>query len=39
MQWAVQSGILHGMGDNTLNPAGNATRTQVAQIFVRLMAE
>lgn len=33
MIWAVSSGIISGMGDNTLNPNGTATRAQIAQIF------
>ena len=33
MIWAVSNGIISGMGDNTLNPNGTATRAQIAQIF------
>ena len=34
MEWAVASGIIVGMDNHTLQPGGNATRAQVAQIFV-----
>lgn len=33
MNWAVGSGIMSGMGDNTLNPQGTATRAQLAQML------
>lgn len=33
MEWAVASGIIVGMDNHTLQPGGNATRAQVAQIF------
>lgn len=33
MQWAVGNGIVNGMGDNTLNPTGTATRAQAAQML------
>lgn len=35
MGWAVESGILSGMGDGKLNPQGKATRAQVAAILER----
>ena len=35
MVWAVKSGLIAGMGDNTINPKGNATRAQVATILMR----
>ena len=35
MVWAVKSGLIEGMGDNTINPKGNATRAQVATILMR----
>ncbi|MGM9639996.1 MAG: S-layer homology domain-containing protein, partial [Faecousia sp.] len=35
MVWAVKSGLITGMGDNTINPKGNATRAQVATILMR----
>lgn len=35
MQWAVGNGLVNGMGDNTLQPNGTATRAQLAAIFVR----
>ena len=37
MRWAVEQGILSGMGDGTLNPQGNATRAQVAAMLMRFM--
>ena len=37
MVWAVQQGLITGMGDGTLNPQGTATRTQVAAIFQRFI--
>ena len=37
MVWAVQQGLIAGMGDGTLNPQGTATRTQVAAIFQRFI--
>lgn len=36
MKWAVVNGIISGMGDEPLNSGGNATRSQVAVIRVRL---
>ena len=35
MTWAVQQGIITGMTQTTLAPAGNATRAQVATIMQR----
>ncbi len=37
MVWAVQEGLIAGMGENTLNPQGTATRTQVAAILQRFI--
>ena len=34
MQWAVENGIINGMGDGTLNPQGEATRAQLAKILM-----
>ena len=34
MRWAVGTGLITGMGDGTLAPAGRASRAQVAQIYV-----
>lgn len=34
LQWAVNRGIISGMGDNQLDPRGYATRAQVAKIFM-----
>jgi len=36
MSWAVGKGIINGMGDNTLSPAGTATRAQLASILMRM---
>ena len=35
MAWAIESGIIAGMGNNTLAPQGFASRAQVATIFMR----
>lgn len=35
MNWAVSSGLISGVGDNTLAPKGSATRAQVAVILMR----
>ena len=37
MAWAVAEGIVEGM-DGNLNPAGNATRAQIATILMRFLA-
>ena len=37
MVWAVQQGLITGMDENTLNPQGTATRTQVAAILQRFI--
>ena len=37
MLWAVQQGLISGNSDGTLNPAGNATRAEVATILMRLL--
>lgn len=34
MIWAVEVGVINGMGDNTLNSTGKATREQVAQVLM-----
>ena len=39
MVWAVESGLITGMGDGTLNPQGSATRAQVAAILMRYIAK
>ena len=31
--WAVQNGIISGMGDGTFNPQGYATRAQLAKVL------
>lgn len=38
MTWAVENGLIGGMGDGTLNPQGPATRAQVATILARFVA-
>lgn len=35
MNWAVGSGLISGVGNNTLAPKGSATRAQVAVILMR----
>ena len=35
MAWAVEQGIIKGMGDNTLEPKGNSTRGQLATVIMR----
>lgn len=35
MQWALESGIISGESDTTLNPKGNATRAQMAAMIMR----
>jgi len=37
MSWAVGTGIITGMTETTLNPAGTATRAQVATILMRFI--
>lgn len=37
MSWAVQEGLLSGVGDRTLAPGGFATRAQVAVILQRFL--
>lgn len=34
VKWAYAAKIVEGMGDGTLNPAGNATRAQAASMFM-----
>ncbi len=34
MKWAVENGIINGMGDGTLAPKGEANRAQLAKILV-----
>lgn len=38
MRWAVSNGILNGKGDGILDPLGNATRAQVAQILLNFLS-
>ena len=35
MAWAVDSGLISGVGNNTLNPQGSATRAEIATILMR----
>lgn len=35
MEWAYANGLISGVGDNRLSPAGTATRAQVAVILAR----
>jgi len=35
MAWAVAENIIQGMEDDTLKPAGNASRAQIATILMR----
>ncbi len=37
MNWAIQTGLLKGKPDNLLDPAGNATRGEVAAIYQRFI--
>lgn len=36
MNWAIGTGLISGVGHNTLSPTGSATRAQVAMILMRL---
>ncbi len=38
MLWAVENGIISGTSDTTLDPTGNATRMQVAQMLCQFEA-
>lgn len=37
MRWAVENGIVSGLSDGSLNPQGQATRAQVAQMLKNLI--
>ena len=37
LEWAVDAGLISGVGDNVLAPTGSATRAQVAQIFMNFL--
>ena len=39
MHWMVMHGIITGMGDGTLAPKDNATRAQIAAMFMRFCEE
>ena len=36
--WAVETGLLQGMGNDTISPKGTATRAQAAQILMRFLS-
>lgn len=38
MNWAINEGLISGMGDGTVNPQGEATRAQVATIIQRFVS-
>ena len=38
MQWAVGAGVINGTAASTLSPRGDASRTQVANIFYRFLS-
>jgi hypothetical protein len=38
MAWAVENGLISGMGDGSLDPQGLATRAQVATIMSQFVA-
>ena len=38
MIWAIDQGLIDGMGDGRLNPQGKATRAQVAAILTRFIS-
>ena len=35
MRWAVEAGVINGMGDDTLNPQGTITQAQAAQMLMQ----
>ncbi len=35
MTWAVETGLIEGMTEHTLNPKGTSTRAQAATILMR----
>ncbi len=37
LAWASEHGIVSGVGSNTMDPQGNATRAQVATMLMRMM--
>jgi hypothetical protein len=37
MEWAVAEGLINGVSNTSLNPAGNASRAQVATILMRFV--
>ena len=39
MCWMTMNGVIQGMDDGTLAPGANATRVQIATMFMRFDAE
>lgn len=39
MQWAVSAGLISGTSQGTLNPGGNASRSEVASMLMRLVQQ
>ncbi len=39
LAWANENGIIGGIGNNTLDPKGDATRAQVATMLMRMMQQ
>ena len=39
MEWAVSEGIFQGDGRGILNPGGNATRAQIAQVILNYLTK
>ena len=37
MRWAVESGVIGGHGDGTIEPGGNATRAQAATMLMKFV--
>ena len=38
MNWAINNGLISGMGDGTVNPKGQATCAQIAAIIQRFVS-
>lgn len=39
MTWAVDGGLISGVGERTLDPQGEASRAQVAAVLLRLLEQ
>ena len=39
MCWMTMHGVINGMDDGTLAPRGDATRAQIATVFMRFCGE